>query len=58
MVIEGHPDQVEAYANLGSIREAQGNTQEAIRIYRQALEQRPDYEPVRQSLTHLLKGEN
>ena len=58
VVIEIHPDHVEAYANLGSIREAQGNTQEAILIYRQALKQNPGYEPIRQSLTRLLNGEN
>lgn len=58
VVIERHPNQVEAYANLGSIREAQGNNQEAIRIYRQALEQSPDYDPVRQSLDRLLDTEN
>ena len=40
-IIEERPDHVQTYANLESIREARGSTQEANRIYCQALERKP-----------------
>src|SRR5262249_16402473 len=58
LILEQDPDNVEALANRGWIKERAIDEMEAIKDYRRVLELRPDRDDVRSSLAHILVKDN